>query len=214
LKKRSKKLLLIGGVGAAIAKSHREQKIFGSFFQKRTACFLTSGIQPAHRLIPAGPHDTLACMSALSLHAPVGDLTIFAEDEEIVALEWGWGSVQEPSPMLLRAKAALDAYFDGAAWPDNLPLRPAGSPYRQKVWAALRQIPPGETRSYAEIAQAAGGSARSVGGANAANPIPILIPCHRVVGSGGLGGYSGGDGLATKRVLLELEKMHSGSIPR
>ncbi len=54
-------------------------------------------------------------MPALSMHAPVGDLTLFAEDEEIVALEWGWGSVQDPSPVLLRAKAALEAYFDGAA---------------------------------------------------------------------------------------------------
>lgn len=141
------------------------------------------------------------------MHSPVGDLTIFAEDEEIVALEWGWGSVQEPSPVLLRAKAALEAYFDGAPLPPDLPLKPAGSAYRQKVWAALREIPAGETRSYAQIAARAGGSARSVGGANAANPIPILIPCHRVLGSAGLGGYSGGDGVATKQALLELEKL-------
>jgi methylated-DNA-[protein]-cysteine S-methyltransferase len=146
-------------------------------------------------------------MPALSLHSPVGDLTIFAENEEIVALEWGWGSVQAPSPLLVRAKAALEAYFDGEALPNDLKLNPAGSPYRQKVWAALRAIPPGQTRSYAEIARVAGGSARSVGGANAANPIPIFIPCHRVLGTAGLGGYSGGDGLETKRALLELEKL-------
>jgi methylated-DNA-[protein]-cysteine S-methyltransferase len=146
-------------------------------------------------------------MPALSLHSPVGDLTIFAENEEIVALEWGWGSVQDPSALLVRAKAALEAYFDGETLPDDLPLNPAGSPYRQKVWAALRAIPPGQTRSYAEIARVAGGSPRSVGGANAANPIPIFIPCHRVLGTTGLGGYSGGDGLETKRALLELEKL-------
>jgi methylated-DNA-[protein]-cysteine S-methyltransferase len=146
-------------------------------------------------------------MPALSLHSPVGDLTIFAENEEIVALEWGWGSVQDPSPLLVRAKAALEAYFDGEALPDDLKLNPAGSPYRQKVWAALRAIPPGQTRSYAEIARVAGGSPRSVGGANAANPVPIFIPCHRVLGTKGLGGYSGGDGLETKRALLELEKL-------
>ena len=87
-------------------------------------------------------------MPALSLHAPVGDLTLFAEDEEIVAVEWGWGSIQDPSPVLLRAKAALEAYFDGVPLPDDLPLNPAGSAYRQKVWAALRQIPPGQTRTY------------------------------------------------------------------
>jgi methylated-DNA-[protein]-cysteine S-methyltransferase len=141
------------------------------------------------------------------MHSPVGDLTLFAEDEQIVALEWGWGSVQAPSPVLLRAKAALEAYFDGEGLSDDLPLNPAGTAYRQKVWAALRQIPAGETRSYGDIAAVAGGSARAVGGANAANPIPILIPCHRVLGASGLGGYSGGEGLETKRALLELEKL-------
>ncbi len=141
------------------------------------------------------------------MHSPVGDLTLFAEDDAIVALEWGWGSLQEPSPLLTRAKAALDAYFDeDANLPDDLPLNPYGTAYRRKVWAALRQIPLGETRSYAEISAVAGGSARSVGGANAANPIPILIPCHRVLGSAGMGGYSGGEGLATKRILLDLEQ--------
>ncbi|WP_298282731.1 methylated-DNA--[protein]-cysteine S-methyltransferase [Acidocella sp.] len=144
-------------------------------------------------------------MPALSMHSPVGDLTLFEEDGAIVALEWGWGSVQDPSPLLTRAKAALDAYFDGGPWPATLPLKPHGTPYRQKIWAALRTIPAGQTRSYAEIAAQAGGSARSVGGANAANPIPILIPCHRVLGTQGLGGYSGGEGLPTKRHLLELE---------
>ncbi len=90
-------------------------------------------------------------------------------------------------------------------------FKPAGSPYRQKVWAALRQIPAGETRSYAEIARVAGGSPRSVGGANAANPIPILIPCHRVLGSAGLGGYSGGEGWRPSARCWNLEKLQSGS---
>jgi methylated-DNA-[protein]-cysteine S-methyltransferase len=146
-------------------------------------------------------------MAALSMHSPVGDLTLFAEDEHIVALEWGWGSIQDPSPLLNRTKAALDAYFDGEALlPTDLPLAPQGTPYRLKVWTALRQIPAGETRSYAEIARIAGGSPRSVGGANAVNPIPIIIPCHRVCATTGLGGYSGGEGLATKRILLALEQ--------
>lgn len=143
------------------------------------------------------------------MHSPVGDLTLFAEDEEIVALEWGWGSAQDPSPVLLRAKAALERYFDGFPL-EELPLRPHGSAYRQKIWAALRDILPGQTRSYREMAMLVGGSPRSVGGACGANPIPILIPCHRVLGSTGPGGYSGGDGLATKRALLNLEKMNAG----
>ena len=89
-----------------------------------------------------------------------------------------------------------------------------GSPYRQRVWKALCDIPPGATRTYGDIARVAGGSARSVGGANGANPIPILIPCHRVVAGAGIGGYSGGDGLPTKRYLLALEtRMRQGDLP-
>jgi len=141
------------------------------------------------------------------MHSPIGDLTLFAENEAIVALEWGWGSAPNPAPVLTRAKRALEAYFDGEALDNDLPLAPAGSAYRQKVWAALRAIPAGQTRSYAEIARIAGGSPRSVGGANAANPIPIFIPCHRVLASNGIGGYSGGEGLATKRALLALEQL-------
>jgi methylated-DNA-[protein]-cysteine S-methyltransferase len=146
-------------------------------------------------------------MPQLSLHSPVGDLTISEEAGNIVALDWGWGRDQTPTPLLKRAKMALESYFDGAGLDQDLPLAPHGSPYRQRVWQALRAIPAGQTRSYIEIAREAGGSARSVGGANAANPIPILIPCHRVVATTGIGGYSGGDGLATKRALLTLEQL-------
>ncbi len=147
-------------------------------------------------------------MPQLSLHSPVGDLTISEEDQHIVALDWGWGRDQQETPLLVRVKAALEAYFDGAPLPDDVPLAPVGSAYRQQVWRALRAIPAGQTRSYIDIARIAGGSARSVGGANAANPIPILIPCHRVVGTVGLGGYSGAEGLVTKRFLLGLEQLH------
>jgi methylated-DNA-[protein]-cysteine S-methyltransferase len=146
-------------------------------------------------------------MPLLSLHSPVGDLTIFEEDGAIVAVEWGWGDRQSPSPLLLKAKAALDHYFDGKPLPADLPLNPRGTPYRQKVWQALRAIPAGQTRTYLDIAAIAGGSPRSVGGANGANPIPIFIPCHRVVSTTGLGGYSAGDGLETKSALLALERL-------
>jgi methylated-DNA-[protein]-cysteine S-methyltransferase len=141
----------------------------------------------------------------LSLHSPIGDLTVSEEEGEIVALDWGWGRDQTATLLLLRAKTALQDYFDGAPLAE-LPLNPRGSPYRQRVWRALRQIPAGQTRSYIEIARIAGGSARSVGGANGANPIAIFIPCHRVVGTTGLGGYSGGEGLITKQKLLALEQ--------
>ncbi len=123
----------------------------------------------------------------------------------IVSIEWGWARDQDETDLLRQASTQLHAYFDGALTTFDLPLAPEGSPYRQRVWAALVAIPYGATRTYLDIARAAGGSPRSVGGANGANPIPIIIPCHRVVATGGIGGYSGGDGLPTKRALLALE---------
>ena len=144
-------------------------------------------------------------MPQLSLHTPVGDLTVSEADDQIVSLDWGWGRDQDETPLLCRARDQLQAYFDGERLGFDLPISPVGTPYRCRVWAALRAIPPGQTRTYQDIARAAGGSARSVGGANGANPIPILIPCHRVVATNGIGGYSGGDGPPTKRYLLDLE---------
>jgi methylated-DNA-[protein]-cysteine S-methyltransferase len=144
-------------------------------------------------------------LAQVSLHAPIGDITVFEEDGAIVALDWGWVPVQAPSALLERARAQLDAYFDGELTAFDLPLAPTGSAYQKSVWQALCAIPYGETRSYQQIAQAAGGSARAVGQANGRNPIPLLIPCHRVVAGAHIGGYSGGEGLATKRWLLALE---------
>ena len=82
---------------------------------------------------------------------------------------------------------------------------PQGSPFETRVWAAMRQIPYGETRCYGDLADAVGSAARAVGRACGSNPIPIVIPCHRVLAKSGLGGYSGQGGLATKRRLLALE---------
>jgi methylated-DNA-[protein]-cysteine S-methyltransferase len=142
----------------------------------------------------------------LSLHSPVGDLSLSEEDGALVALDWGWGSEQTQTKLLLAARDQLHAYFDGALQRFDLPLAPFGTPYRKRVWQALIAVPPGETRTYGDLAAQAGGSARAIGSAMASNPIPILIPCHRVVASTGLGGYSGGDGLATKQFLLALER--------
>ena len=144
-------------------------------------------------------------MPQLSLHTPIGSITVSEEDGAIVALDWGWGRDQTETATLRRARDELNAYFDGQLYEFSLPLNPQGSVYRRRVWQALCDIPYGATRSYAEIARVAGGAARSVGQANAANPIPIIIPCHRVLASNGIGGYSGGDGLSTKRYLLALE---------
>ena len=122
-----------------------------------------------------------------------------------MALDWGWGRDQGATPLLERARGQIEAYLDGEVTAFTVPLAPAGTAYRKRVWAALCAIPHGAVRTYGEIARVAGGGSRSVGGANAANPIPILIPCHRVVAAGGIGGYSGHEGLATKRRLLALE---------
>jgi methylated-DNA-[protein]-cysteine S-methyltransferase len=142
-------------------------------------------------------------MPQRSCLTPLGPLSI---SEEIVALDWGQGRDQDDTPLLRRACAQIQQYFDGTRQVFDLPLAPNGSAFQRRVWEALRAIPAGETRSYGDLAASLGTSARAIGGANAANPIPILIPCHRVVGAGGaLGGYSGGDGVPTKRFLLALE---------
>lgn len=144
-------------------------------------------------------------MAQLSLHTPIGDISVSEEDGAIVAVDWGWGSRQSETSLLRRAREQLQAYFDDELTEFALPLAPAGTTYQQRVWQALCAIPYGATRSYLDIAHVAGGSPRSVGQANGNNPIPIIIPCHRVVAATHLGGYSGGEGLATKRWLLALE---------
>jgi methylated-DNA-[protein]-cysteine S-methyltransferase len=148
-------------------------------------------------------------MPQLSILTPLGDITLSEEDGAIVALDWGRGRDRAETPLLRRAAARLQDYFDGAAAGfDDLPLAPHGTPFRRRVWDALRRIPAGETRSYLDIAREVGCvAARAVGGANAANPIPILIPCHRVVAAdGSLGGFSAAEGQTTKRYLLDLER--------
>lgn len=146
-------------------------------------------------------------MPQLSLHTPLGEVTISEEDGAIVALDWGRGRDQDATPLLRQARDQLQDYFDGKRLSFDLSLAPEGSPFQKRVWAALCAIPAGETRSYADIARAIGSAPRAVGGANGANPIPLFIPCHRVIAAdGSLGGYSGGDGPATKRYLLDLER--------
>jgi methylated-DNA-[protein]-cysteine S-methyltransferase len=148
----------------------------------------------------------LRVMPQLSLHTPLGEVTISEDGGAIVALDWGRGRDQEATPLLCQARDELQEYFDGKRMSFNLPLAPEGSDFQKRVWAALCAIPPGETRSYADIARTIGSAPRAVGGANGANPIPLFIPCHRVIAAdGSLGGYSGGDGPATKRYLLDHE---------
>jgi methylated-DNA-[protein]-cysteine S-methyltransferase len=149
----------------------------------------------------------------LSLHTSIGDLSIAEEDGAIVSVDWGWSCDQAVTPLLSRARDQLFAYLDGHLTRFDLPLNPAGTPYRRRIWSALVDIPYGATRSYADIARQAGGSPRSVGQANGSNPIPIIIPCHRVLATTGIGGYSGGEGLPTKRALLALEARATSLFP-
>ncbi len=145
-------------------------------------------------------------MPQLSLHSPVGDLAISEEDGAIVALDWGWGSGQARTPLLISVKERLEAYFDGKPENFDLPLAPQGTDFQKKIWAAISKIPYGKTAAYKDIAAMAGTPARATGLACGANPIPILIPCHRVLSaSGKLGGYSGEGGVETKAALLRLE---------
>lgn len=99
----------------------------------------------------------------------------------------------------------MHEYLDGERRSLDLPIRPAGSAYQQRVWATLASIPWGQTWTYSAVADRAGGSARSVAAAALRNPLPIVIPCHRAVADRGLGGYSEGQGLDTKRYLIQLE---------
>ncbi len=136
---------------------------------------------------------------------PVGPLTIHEENGAITALTWG-GRFGKSSDLLDRAAKQLKEYFDGTRHSFDLPLSPAGTDFQQRVYRAMLAIPYGETRSYGEIAEELEGCARAVGSACGSNPIPVIIPCHRVLASGGrAGGYSGMGGLATKKRLLDLE---------
>ncbi len=158
-------------------------------------------------------------MPHLTIPSPLGDLTIFEDDGAIVSLDFGRagqfpranksraaGGTQKPSSLLRRAARQLDEYFDGTRTAFDLPLAPAGTPFQRRVWARLSAIPAGRVETYGAIARKLKSGARAVGTACGANPIPVLIPCHRVVGQDGrLGGYSGDGGVATKRWLLAHE---------
>ena len=144
-------------------------------------------------------------MPSLSIRSPVGQLTIDEENDAIVAIRWADEPAGNGSPLLSEAARQLEAYFTGQLSHFDLPLAPAGSPFESRVWAAMQLIPYGETRSYGDLASMIGSAPRPVGRACGHNPIPIVIPCHRVLARGGLGGYSGSGGLATKQRLLALE---------
>lgn len=150
----------------------------------------------------------------------LGSLLMAADQDALVAIRFASGSRaagpetdwhDSSNSLLERAIQQLEEYFSGVRRTFEIPLRPTGTGFQRRVWTALQEIPYGTTLSYGALASRLGdlGAVRAVGAANGANPIPILIPCHRVVGSNGsLVGYGGG--LDRKRALLELEQHHSG----
>lgn len=140
------------------------------------------------------------------IFSPLGELTLSEEDGAIVALDWGQGGFLEDSPLLTEAANQLRAYFTGALKSFDLPLKPHGTTHMIRVWNELQAIPYGQVRTYGEMAETIGSAPRAIGGACGRNPIPIIIPCHRVIASnGGLGGYSGDGGVTDKKFLLKLE---------
>lgn len=149
------------------------------------------------------------------MQTPMGWVRIAQQDDAIVGLEFCAApeALQHTAtPLLERAKHQLLEYMQADRTEFDLPLCPQGTPFQKRVWSALHQIPYGQTRSYRQVAEMIGQptAMRAVGMANGKNPIPIIIPCHRVIGAGGkLVGYSGG--LDKKTALLTLEHVNVGS---
>jgi methylated-DNA-[protein]-cysteine S-methyltransferase len=162
-------------------------------------------------------------MRWMATATPVGQLTIVAGDRGLAAILWedddpkrvrlGPRLEDSTHPLLQETARQLDRYFAGTLRTFDLPLDFAGTAFQRSVWDALLTIPYGETRTYAEVARQIGRptACRAVGAANGRNPISIVVPCHRVVGSaGGLTGFAGG--LAVKERLLGWERGRTGAL--
>lgn len=151
-------------------------------------------------------------LNYLLLASPLGTLRLWSNGRQLVQIEFGdrkavpEGARPQGDAVLQSAGEQLEEYFAGTRRRFDLPLAPQGTDFQQSVWRALAEIPWGQWRSYADIARAISRprAVRAVGTANGRNPLPIVVPCHRVVGSdGSLTGFAGG--LEMKRYLLELE---------
>ncbi len=140
------------------------------------------------------------------MNSPLGPLTFFEEGGNLLALEWGRAPACETSDLLEKAKKQLNDYFKGQLRNFDLPLKPKGTPFQQSVWALIRDIPYGGSCAYGDLALKLRSSPRAVGGACGRNPIPIIIPCHRVISAGGkMTGYSAGGGVKDGVFLLNHE---------
>jgi methylated-DNA-[protein]-cysteine S-methyltransferase len=147
-------------------------------------------------------------MASRAVDTPIGMLGLVASERGLTNVRWSAaGLPDDPSPLLDEAAAQLEAYFAGDLTSFTLPLDLVGTEFQQRCWLALATIPYGNTVSYGEQAHRLGlgpDAARAVGAANGQNPVPVILPCHRVIGAdGSLTGFGGG--LALKRFLLEHE---------
>lgn len=151
-------------------------------------------------------------MPARLVDSPAGPLLLVESGGRLAEIRYSDGAEpdRDDTPLLRRAEEQLAAYFTGRLRAFDLPLAPAATPFQERVRRAMLAIPYGETRSYGELAHDAGGAPRAIGQACGANPLPLVVPCHRVVASTGPGGYSGGKGLETKQFLLALESRGGG----
>jgi methylated-DNA-[protein]-cysteine S-methyltransferase len=145
------------------------------------------------------------------MDTPIGTLWLEADDAGLSAVAFdGPVASHSDDPLLREAESQLRAYFAGELTRFDLPLSPRGTEFQRRVWDAVARVPYGSTTTYSAVAAALGrpSACRAVGAANGRNPLPIVVPCHRVVGaSGSLTGY--GDGLERKRALLDLEAVAS-----
>ena len=137
------------------------------------------------------------------LKSPVGCISVMGHGDVASSLLWEEGQGEHVEA----AEQQLKDYFNKSIQQFDLNVELDGTEYQKKVWAEVVKIPYGSTKTYSEIAAAIGSGPRAVGNAVGANPLPIIIPCHRVVGKNGhFGGYSGKGGISTKQFLLELEQ--------
>ena len=144
-------------------------------------------------------------MHRISVATQFGPLALHEEAGAIVALTWEDVPDEAPTDLLRNAARQLKAYDQGRLQDFDLPLCVKGSDFQQAVCAQIAAIPFGETVTYGDIAKALGASAQAVGSACGGNPVPIIIPCHRVMGAKGLTGFSGKGGVETKVALLRHE---------
>lgn len=135
----------------------------------------------------------------------LGRLSIRETDGAITQIHWNGSESQDKTPLLQEACNQLEAYMKGKLKVFDLPLAPRGGDLHQAVFKAMLAIPYGETRTYGDLARELDTYGQPIGQACGANPIPIIIPCHRILSANGLGGYSGEGGLDTKIALLKME---------